>query len=220
MSFTPIATASAPATGSGGGTTSPIDTTGADLLVVAVLGNTSAAPTDSKSNTWVGLTTYAGSSAGVTIWYCRGGTAGSGHTFSSPGGYAGLWAGAFAGSKSSGVFDLGSDVGTGTSGVATLSPGSVTPSAPGAIIISACAWEFFASFVSVDSGFTASGFDGVGGTTYGGAGGYLIQSSASPVNPTWTRGDASGGICSSIAVFLAESGPPPANNSGFFALMG
>src|SRR5690349_3343729 len=71
--------------GSGGSTTSAIDTTGADFIVVGVLYSQAHHPTvsDSKSNTWTAVgSAHDSSQEGVQLYFCHNPTVGSGHTFS------------------------------------------------------------------------------------------------------------------------------------------
>ncbi len=72
-------------TGTTSVTTDAVDTTGANLIVVAVHNYTVAtvAPTDSKGNVWSALTrrTSSGSDS-VQLYYCLSPTVGTGHTFS------------------------------------------------------------------------------------------------------------------------------------------
>lgn len=67
--------------GSSGGTSSPIDTTGANLLIVS--GSwfiTDAPPQDSFNNTWVEAVTESDSNFGLSIYYVLNPTVGPGHT--------------------------------------------------------------------------------------------------------------------------------------------
>ncbi len=73
----------------GGDTTgTPIDTTGANLLIFGVSYLDGSAPTisDSKSNTWTALTATLPSTSGdIRIYYAKNPTVGAGHTFSATG---------------------------------------------------------------------------------------------------------------------------------------
>lgn len=66
-------------------TTSPIDTTGASLLILVTTyahSVTPSTPTDNKSNSWTALTEAISNSCNLRFWYCPTPTVGSGHTFS------------------------------------------------------------------------------------------------------------------------------------------
>ena len=112
-----------------GVTSNAIDTTGANLIVLAVsyyggLGNTLIAGevSDSKGNTWTALTNRGSNNAGnVRLFYCSNPTVGSGHTFTASdsgggGTYPSLFAIALSGAKTSSPFDL-------ENGSNTTSPG-------------------------------------------------------------------------------------------------
>ena len=164
-------------------TTGSLDTTGANLLIVAVAyGDVGADPTvsDNKSNTWTGLT-KGGIAAFVRLYYCYGATVGSGHTFSaqlassSPSIEVIAWAGA-----ASSPFDQqnGNDAASST----TCTTGSVTPTQDNEILFAACQAGNGAS--SIDTGFTISD-QSTGG--YLGALAYFEQGTAAAINPTWSQ---------------------------------
>ncbi len=104
MAFALVANA-----GSGSGTTSAVDTTGADLLVAAVAYFDGAGTvTDSKGNTWTGLTPATpGSGRACRLLYCVPTSVGGGHTFSTPSGFGGLCVSAWSGVDTATPFDAG-----------------------------------------------------------------------------------------------------------------
>src|SRR5690242_7960475 len=65
--------------------TDAVNSTGADLIVLAVSYYGPDGPpssiTDNKSNTWTALTQQEGASGGVRMYYCQAPTVGSGHVF-------------------------------------------------------------------------------------------------------------------------------------------
>src|SRR5262245_14682595 len=73
------------APGGSGGTTAAIDTTGADLLTFSCAYYSGLSPTltvsDSKGNTWIGLTDRAANERGHRYYYAKNATVGTGHTF-------------------------------------------------------------------------------------------------------------------------------------------
>lgn len=182
---------------------SPIDTTGATLLVaVAIADSYGGLPptvTDSKGNTWTQLTMYTTSWSGTTgacsIFYCASPAVGPGHTFSANGGHFAEWIGVLAfGGPGSSPFDSEAG-GSGTNA------GSVTPSQSGCVII---AGIFMGSGASMlDSGFTYVSYDNNGNFWAGGYG-YLIQTSAGAVTPTWST---SGAVALAIFKPAGVAGP-------------
>lgn len=193
--------------GLNGVTTSGIDTTGADLIVIGVTsaGNIGA-PTlsDSKSNTWTGLTeTIGGGFIRDRLFYCQGGTVGSSHTFTltGVGTVSGLCALILSGSVASPADQQAGAAGTGT----TIQPGSVTPGEDNEIVVAGIGWYTSATAPTIGSSFTISDSYGYDGSDhYGGALAYLIQTTAGAINPTWTFG-ASQTMANRIATFKAAA---------------
>lgn len=189
----------------GTGPTSAIDTTGANLLVIAVStfkSNTSVS--DNKSNTWTPLTRWPSSGGGdnwIRLFYCHGGTVGTGHTFSVTSGDApSLAVYAFSNIAASpfdqenGSHNLGSQT--------TISTGSITPSQANTVLISAlCTYSNDFSTATIDNGFTFtdSARDVFNMTV---AIAYKIVTSASATNVTWTYpAGVGGGFAASITSF-------------------
>lgn len=178
--------------------TDPIDTTGANLIVVGI--STLFAATgmsDSKGNTWTQLTPQAGGSAWVTQFYCANPTVGSGHTFTSPDPLSVIGVVAVSGANAS-PFDQES--GSATGSATSIQPGSLTPGTNGSLICTAVN-DGFTTGLSLDSGFTyLTGLYTRSGN-YGGGFGYLIQNPAAPINPTWAWTSGASGAATSMAVF-------------------
>src|SRR6185295_9449965 len=124
----------------------------------------------------------------------------------------------FSGSDLTAPFEFQS--GHSLSNSATDQPGSVTPGAANALVITGL--ELTSAPVSVDSGMTILDQAPLaGGQYYGVALGYTVQSAAAAVNPTW-RQPTSGQLASMIATFRsgqsvvapsAPTSPGPANGS-------
>jgi hypothetical protein len=196
-----------PATpGSGGGAANAINTTGANFLVavVASLGSTitdSVTGCGSPCNTWTALTSY-GISPQNRIYYAQNPTVGTNHIITCSGGgtYPAFSVYAFSGMLTSGVFDSGTDSGaTGTSTI--IQPGSITPSSGHRLLISSLGENTPGTTVTVDSSFSTPDLLGAGGgTNYGLATSYLIQTTGTTVNPTWTLSSVDG-LVSNIAAF-------------------
>jgi hypothetical protein len=190
--------------GSGFTTGSSIDTSGADLIIlVATYFASQSTVSDSKSNSYTGLTAYTNSGAGTQIFYVQAPTVGSGHTFTLAGSsnFPAIAVAAFSGSVAS-PFDTGNDAGAGSASSATQQPGSITPSESDELVI--CSMTTFltgGAVPSIDGGFTATAaLNSVGGQGVGVGLAYLIQTSAAAANPTWTLNAAST-IVASIASF-------------------
>jgi hypothetical protein len=199
-------------TGTGGGingvTSSSINTTGANLLVVAVSWysgiTANGTISDSKSNTWSALTESTSTSNNVScqLFYCYGATVGSGHTFTYNGTsiYASICVEAFSNVAAS-PFDH--ENGAGSANATTIQPGSITPSQAHSIIVSAFSFGANSSgTISVDSSLTITDTAAyVTATSEGLSMSYNILSSASATNPTWTSQFITNVLASRVADF-------------------
>jgi len=149
--------------GVNGGTTSSVDSTGGNLIVVAVASyEPSTAPTvsDSKGNTYNALTAQIVSGLHrIQLFYAEGATVGSGHTFTVTGStsYASISVNVFSGAKASSAFDQQNGAGSAPSAL-SINGGFSTP-----------AVVYFA-----------------GGSAYGVGSAYLIQTTATAANPAWS----------------------------------
>jgi hypothetical protein len=200
------------AASSNGGTftTSAIDTTGADFLVVCLSDQDgSTTITDSKGNTWHLAVGPTGSGPKNSIFYAWNATVGTGHTFTATGSkFQAVSVMAFSGSQT------GSDPKDQTNsataaGASSLQTGSITPGSNNELIISGASQNSSSNTLAVDSSLTIrdQGLQ-VGGQHYGYAGAYLIQGTAAAINPTWTA--ASTNITGlTIASFKAAAGAAP-----------
>src|SRR5574343_2043522 len=122
-----------------GGTTGSIDTSGANLIVLAVGSMSGGSPSisDSKGNSYTPLASADTDDLGrVRLYYCVSPTVGSGHTFtvSGTGIYASLAAAAFSGVNTADAFEAESTNFSNTAGTSGT-PGSITPAADGALIV-------------------------------------------------------------------------------------
>jgi hypothetical protein len=195
--FTLVAHVSTASTGGGDvATSASINTTGANLCVASISessgGSGFAVPTDSGSATaWTGLTAHTQGASRVRLFY-KLITASTSHTFGSSGAsgsFPSLEVSCFSGADVTTPFDLESAGGgaTGTS----VQPGSVTPSANDALVISAVTHSISSAPISVSPGTITDQVDF--STRPRGALSYQIQTTASATNPTfsWTlSGDA------------------------------
>lgn len=186
--------------GASGITTTAIDTTGADLIVIwtAWLG---APPTitDSKGNTWIALTQRNGTSLfSGRFYYCVAPTVGSGHTFSAlnTNTFSSISVMAFNGVHRTNPYitDVGAN-GTGT----TIQPGSITPTGRNMLLVAASAHQP-SGFPSINSGFIVND----AGVTYSSGNhpgirlAYQTQVAATARNPTWTRSGTGDGVAAMV----------------------
>jgi hypothetical protein len=170
-----------------GVTTTAIDTTGANLIVISVATFVAfITPTlsDSKSNTWTALTGQNSTNEKVQLYYCVAPTVGSGHTFTWSGTstYPVVSVMAFSGSHAT-PFDAES--GTFSAGATSLAPGSLTPSVANCLVITGINYGT-GTAPSVGGGFTALTTDTSAGNFISGGIGRLIQTTAAAANPTWS----------------------------------
>ena len=191
-----------------GGTTTAIDTTGATLLVVSV-GWFSTNPitvTDSKGNTWVPLTRAIASTTQTQLFFCLTPTVGSGHTFTVSGTtiYPAILVAAFAG-----VVSVQIDTGA-TSTASPCTAGPVTPLQSGALVVTSRAGNAASTDSVTPGGFTLLSVAYGAGTTMRGGLGYVIQTTAAAITPTWTWTGSPSENASTTAVFLPGAAPAPA----------
>lgn len=178
------------------GTTSPgIDTTGATLLIVGLAYyNASGAPTfsDSKGNTWTGLTQRGGSLNNLRLYYAVNPTVGTGHTFTASGAssFAALGVLALSGAATSSPFDVESAT-------------SVTPTQDNELLVAISGNPTPGSFPSaISDGFTIQhSIANSSGNYFGFSIAYQIQTTATARTPVWTNGDGN-----AIATFKAAAG--------------
>src|SRR5215471_5785447 len=141
--------------GVNGGTTGSINTTGADLIVVNVVGaDVSLSLSDSKGNTYTPLTAQSRNSLISQLFYVQAPTVGSGHTFtvSASSIFAAIQVTAWSGSAASPF-----DVETGATGVSitSLQTGSLTPGQDNELLVTGLLFDH-SNTVSIDLGFTIS----------------------------------------------------------------
>lgn len=194
------------------GPSGSINTTGADFLVAVATcapGGTSTV-SDSKSNTWNALTLRTGS-LNTCIYWCVPTTVGSAHTFqhANTGHYPSLEVSAWSGAKQTTPNDgsTGADLAGGSSGQA----GSITPAENNELLIAGIAFNSTTT-PTINGSFTISDYILNGGTHYGSAMAYLVQTSLAAANPTW-----SGATLHTVALasfkIAAGGGSPPTLSS-------
>ncbi len=195
-------------------TSASIDTTGANFIVVVSGDDTGTqAITDNKSNgNPTGLTARNQFGAAYNrIWYWTNPIVGTGHTFTIAGGGTHpvcMATMAFSGVDTSIPFD--NENGTGYF-AGTAQPGSLTPSANNELQITGVTCQDLSETFAIDSGFTIqeSG-PGIINGSFALAAAYIIQTTATAKNPTWTLGVSSlGGVTiASFQAGAAASGSP------------
>lgn len=192
-------------------TSGSIDTTGANLLVLCVASyDAEANPviSDSKSNTWTPRTGYENNDGGplVKIHYAENpASVGAGHTFTVTGAlrFASVGVLAFSGAVTSSVYD--GENGNAPGSVATIQPGSVTPSQDNDLLVCMVGSDTSITETINSSFIKELDVNLVGGAHYGLAVAYKIQTSAGAENPTWTLG-ATVKAASAMAAFKAAGG--------------
>jgi len=189
------------------GNNTTIDTTGATLLVVWAAdgaGNVGSL-SDSKGNTWTPLPTRIEPGSFVTgrFLYCVSPTVGTGHVFTLGGPWFAWTVWAF-----SGVASYHSESGNTTAGTQPIASGSVTPSANGALILAGMSY-FDSGTPSVAPGFTTHNIPKTG-SSVGNMSGWLVQTTAAAINPTWSWTGTLTNIVVATAVFLPSASAAPA----------
>ena len=188
-------------------TLSPIDTTGASLIVIGECTwstGTPTVPNDSANNNWQsGLGTYGSntSPANIKLFYTDAPITSSVHTFTDTGDdFLAMAVLAFAGTLDTpNVLDSA----TGGSGANPFRPGSVTPSQLGQLVVTvACSGESVAATITIDPSFDLVGavlnHDAGGPEDIGAA--FTLATSTSAIDPTWTfAGDSE--VAAAIAAF-------------------
>ena len=190
-------------------TTTGIDTTRADLIVVChtqYSGAQVATLSDSYGNTWIGTTARTTSVAFVRIYYCRATSVGINHTFTlttlGNNTYGTLEVAAFEGSKLS-PFDV--EMGITSTSATSLTVGPVTPAQDGSLIVTGLCATDGSSGMTVNSPFVlTNAVNWVSGVNESGALGYSVQSRAGAISATWNWSGASHGAAS-VVVFSSRN---------------
>ena len=193
-------------------TTDAIDSSGGNFAVVNV-GSYNAGTvvlTDSKSNTWNGLTNRVNVATGQTqrLFYTQGGTFGTNHTFKAEDLvlpiYPSIEVLIFSGAVAS-PFDQ--EAGADGSGINTLATGSLTPSENNCLVVTGLGHENNSSgAVAASSPFDTNDIMVAygAGTNEGSGISYEIQTSATARNPSWSITN-NAGMAVTLAVFKAAA---------------
>lgn len=203
--------------GPAGGSTTPINTTGANFIVICVSGDGASyvgpgTPTDTYNNTWVMLTDRNSGTRHTRLIYAKNALVGPNHVFTITtgvgNGYMPIIVLAWSGMTSN-PFDKESGAG----GFKPLPTGSITPTAA-ALIVSGFGAGTNIGTVSVDNALTQITVPYSAGVSNPGALGYKILSTPAAINPSWTWGDNNDAAVS-VASFLIVAGPPPSLGSAY-----
>lgn len=191
-----------------GGTSAAIDTSGASLLIfhLSHYFATATSVSDSKGNTWTGLTAQGSDEPRSRIFYAENPTVGTNHTFTitGVGSYSTGEVAGFSGAATTTVADqeTGAVVNPGT----TLSTGSITPSENNCLVVAGLSVNKDGSPYAINASMTITDqFDYESGVNEGGALAYIVQTTAAAINPQWS-GFASGAAAATIASFKAAGG--------------
>jgi len=190
-----------------------ITTTGAKLLVMSlgrsIFASTAVTVTDSYANTWIPLTRQDPLVFASQLYYVINPTVGTGHTFRVENVSANLFPSfvvyPFA---ASGVVTFGGENGSAVGDTeSTIQPGSVTPSADDALIVTGATTFAVPALPTVDLGFAPTSV--AAAPDYGGTSlGFVILGTAAARNPTWDFGTTdSYGYASTIAWFTVTASP-------------
>ncbi len=205
------------------GTSSAIDTTGANFIVVNVSGCSagtgcdinSGILSDSKMNTWTRLTPQ-GSNAFATLFYSASPTVGSGHTFTITATVPAVAVQiiALSGVKATAPFDQQTGQG-GSIGSTDCPPGAITASAANSLFVTGFEKENDTGAYPIDSGFTVSDQTTyTPGSNFGGAMAWKVSSGTE--NPDWGATVAGRTGCA-MATFLPAA--PTSTPSGYATIM-
>lgn len=202
----------------GGATTDAIDSTGNDLCIYTeadYAGSGAGTYTDSKSNTIANLT--SGTSTNMRGWisYAKNCTVGTGHTATTTGAYSPAVLLVAAGSNLTAPFDQ--EAGATTNGASSLATGSITPTEDNELVCASLAAGGALGTATINTGWTVQvQVDYHGGFNFSNALSCGIQTTATPVNATWswTGSDA----VARIASFKMGGGGPPPSTAKTFGL--
>jgi hypothetical protein len=188
------------------GTTAGINCTGADFLAAYVVGDDETDdPVDSLTNTWTPLTKADdGSNTIGRWWYVQAPSVGAGQTFAVSQGYRAILVLAFSGSTSTPVDQQDGSASSGSQQSAQAA--GVTPGFANELVLAAVGNGNATSTYTIDSGFTITdSVNAVQSVNYGGSAAYLIQTTATLTDPTfsWLGGAT---MAFRVATFKAAAG--------------
>ncbi len=197
-------------------TTTGVDTSGGNLIVVVVSYAAGTAPvvTDSYQNVWATAgAEYTNLTSSIQIFYAASATCGTGHTFTCTGGnFKSIAVEVFSGANTAAPKDQ--DNGASNDGGLTHQPGSITPGTDNQLVVTALGTGVGTENLTVDGGYSTPNTEQFSSSNaYGCSASYLIQTSKAATNPTWTS-DASSSDMVAIASFKAAV-PAPSSTSPY-----
>jgi len=191
-------------------TTSAIDTSGADLIVLSVASYivvSNPLPSDSKGNTWhPARSAFSASLSRVSLYYAYNPTVGTGHTFTcgipATQNFPSISVVAVSGALLTDPLDQ-TNGGTASSST-TVSTGNITPTQDNELIVTSVAGQADITTGTPPSGFTIqTSVTFAGGVHWSSGIATQIQTTATTIGATWTLG--TGTHCAVIASFTAAS---------------
>lgn len=171
-------------------TTPPIDTTGANLLVMSMCMylNPAGSFSDSAGNTWLLAVNYSyGTAPNIvdqTIYYCINPITSTNHTFTITAPSVSTIEVQAFNYPGTILIDKNSGISNNTVVVPSLQVPAITPVRGNSLIITNCV-NGSGPILSVDSGFQTTVIIPRGGLTLGLGAAYLIQTAAQSISPTW-----------------------------------
>lgn len=200
--------------GQHGGTSGTFDSTGGDLLVIAVAADSGVTLvagdiSDSKGNSsWVrvGATYASGTATRIHIFYHASPTVGTSHTVTvtKNSSFASICVATFSGAHTS-PLDLEAGGGQ-ASGTSVQPSASITPSEANCVVISGLV-DNDGGTLTDPSGFTRTDrVAHIGGTSYGSAMAYKIQGSATSEQPQWSWTNTTDGATQAASFKSAAGG--------------
>ena len=207
--------------GGNGGTTSGMDMTGASLLVAVTSDQATPVITDSSGNTWASAVVGSGVSPNVRCFYVANPTVTASMTFTvtDTAGYPAVVYLGFSGVATVSPLDQTNNFNIGGGGT-SIAAGSITPGSAGEVVVAGVANNDQSGVPTIGSGFSTPVTVGAaGGVSFGVAASYLVQTTATAVNPTWT--DANGNLTgATIASFIAGAGGSTGTGTGAITFAG
>jgi hypothetical protein len=199
-------------------TTDAIDTTGANFLIAALcdyMGVAAGSVTDSKGNTWAGLTEVTTANLPrIRFFVCANATVGSGHTFTAENGGSNsspcIVVAAFSGVKTSSPTDQQNGAFS-PNQETSLQTGSVTPTEDNELVVAALCHTGTGATINSSMTITDDA-DADLNDAFGGAMAYIVQTTAGAINPTFSF--AAGNPAAVIATFKSGGTAPDAPTIG------
>lgn len=180
-------------------TTNAIDTTGATLIVVVLATGAQAlvSITDTGNNLWYYNDHFQQSTQDIAFAFCVNPVTNASHTFTLTQAFPSVAVLVFSGNAAGSEKTTASGANS-----TTVTPGSITPAEDDALLIAGfCGGA--ATTQSISGGFTIS--DQIGGSSgQRVAAAYLIQTSKTAANPTWTN-SASANISAMLGSFPLQT---------------